>query len=107
MKPDEKGEVSLAQKVIRTYTYVAIWIGLSATVILVSNVDCPTTAAVGGHISNRCLQLSCIHSQPHSAETAPAISTGSLPEGTALVHRAACTVPRRAATTFCQPVAQQ
>eukprot|EP00891_Asterochloris_glomerata_P003318 jgi/Astpho2/3318/e_gw1.00054.52.1_t len=34
MKPDEKGEVSLAQKVIRTYTYVAIWIGLSATVIL-------------------------------------------------------------------------
>ena len=41
MKPDEKGEVSLAQKVIRTYTYVAIWIGLSATVILVSPWTAP------------------------------------------------------------------
>ena len=79
MKPDEKGEVSLAQKVIRTYTYVAIWIGLSATVILVS----PWTTPRCGEASQQPLPAALC-----TPQTAPACGDSPPPSSPAACLKA-------------------
>ena len=103
MKPDEKGEVSLAQKVIRTYTYVAIWIGLSATVILVSPWNVPPCWEA--HQQSLPAGLMYTQTAPLCRDSPEPSRRAACLKDTALGHPAACAVPRSLATASCQPAA--